>query len=333
MKSDLYFKHDLYALDDMKLRRLVSSHHSVGYAVFFETVAKLMKEESHSYPLDYLTVDLSFCLHEEESTIAEVLKTAIENCDLFYMDNGNVKSHRVDKTCEEHDSFSRQQSEKAKKRWGKNDATALPKDATASKNNATASKNDATASKTDAVAMPINQEQEQYQEQEKDNKEKGNITNVIFPKKKDENEDSDSVSEESEFTLLNEEEEKVDTVKDNTPYKEITDYWNQGAEKVGYPQIAKLTNGRKVQIKCRWDEFGRDVFKAMDNVFKSEFLKKWGKCTIDWMMSPTKMLRAIEGMYSNDEDGESDSSTPKKMYKDYSHITDEDLEEKFSWEK
>lgn len=327
MRSNIYFKRDLYAVEnDRKLRTVCKTYPVWGEAVFFNAVCMMYRVDGDNYDIQDLVGDVADSLYTDDIDKVQEIIAFCTEVGLFKKNGKKVWSDRVKNTCSEQKKFKKMQAERGSL-GGKKKAL----------NNSLQCKEIsseclATAKQPLSDRLANNKDQDQDQEKNKE-KEKGNITDVIFPKKKDENKDSDSVSEESEFALLNEEEEKVETVKDNTPYKEITDYWNQGAVKAGYPQIAKLTNGRKVQIKCRWDEFGRDVFKAMDNVFKSDFLKKWGKCTIDWMMTPSKMLRAIEGMYRNDEDEESDSSTPKKMYKDYSHITDEDLEEKFSWEK
>lgn len=318
MKSDIYFKHDLYAVENDECLRLVCSDFPVwGEAVFFRALSILYRNSGEPCLQRLLVNDVAHDLYtDNKDKIEDIINELIEVGIFKKSEDGKVFSARVQRECEKQRSFSEKQRKNVEKRWNshQSDTSGIPVEY-----------------QTDTSGNTYKQEQEQ----EQDNKEKRNITNVIFPKKKDENEDSDSdsVSEESEFALLNEEEEKVETVKDNTPYKEIADYWNQGASKAGYPQIVKLTNGRKAQIKCRWDEFGRDVFKAMDNVFKSDFLRKWGKCTIDWMMTPSKMLRAIEGMYRNDDEEKESDSSKQKMYRDYSDITDEDLEKKFSWEK
>ncbi len=131
MKSSLYFKHDLYALDDTKLRRLVLKHGAIGYATFFETVAKLMKEETHRCELSSLVSDLAYALHEEESKISSALDYAID-CGLFVINSGLLESERVNRSCDEFSEYSHKQSEKAKKRWDNRSNT------TASNSNATA---------------------------------------------------------------------------------------------------------------------------------------------------------------------------------------------------
>lgn len=145
MKSNLYFKHDLYALDDTKLRRLVLKHGAVGYATFFETVSKLMKEESHRCEKSFLVSDLSYALHEDESKIASALEYAV-SCGLFTENSGFLESERVNRTCTEFSEYSHRQAENARKRWE-------------NKSNPTASKGNANAmpshSKRNATAMPI----------------------------------------------------------------------------------------------------------------------------------------------------------------------------------
>lgn len=145
MKSNLYFKHDLYALDDTKLRRLVLKHGAIGYATFFETVAKLMKEETHRCELSFLVSDLAYALHEEESKISSALEYAID-CGLFITNGGLLESERVNRSCDEFSEYSHKQSEKAKKRWE-------------NKSNTTASNGNATAmprhNNGNATAMPI----------------------------------------------------------------------------------------------------------------------------------------------------------------------------------
>lgn len=156
MKSNLYFKHDLYALDDTKLRRLVLKHGAIGYATFFETVAKLMKEETHRCELSFLVSDLAYALHEEESKISSALEYAID-CGLFVINGGLLESERVNRSCDEFSEYSHKQSEKAKKRWE-------------NKSNATASVGNATAmprhNNSNATAMPI----KEIEKENKDNK-------------------------------------------------------------------------------------------------------------------------------------------------------------------
>ena len=145
MKSNLYFKHDLYALDDTKLRRLVLKHGAVGYATFFETVAKLMKEETHRCEMSFLVSDLAYALHEDEAKIASALEYSV-SCGLFMDNDGFLESERVNRTCDEFSEYSHKQSENARKRWE-------------SRSNTTASNGNATAmpphSNRNATAMPI----------------------------------------------------------------------------------------------------------------------------------------------------------------------------------
>lgn len=145
MKSNLYFKHDLYALDDSKLRRLILKHGAIGYATFFETVVKLTKEETHRCSIRDLASDISYAIHEDESKIIAALECAV-SCGLLINDNGKLYSERVDRSCLEFSNYSHVQAEKARKRWE-------------NKSNTTASVGNAAAmqrhSNSNATAMPI----------------------------------------------------------------------------------------------------------------------------------------------------------------------------------
>lgn len=119
MKSNLYFRHDIYALDDDKIMQLVFKYHESGYGIFWAFVERLTIEASHRIPKQRLVLQTAIKLCcSEDAKVADVLNFCIQ-VGLFQEIDGEVSSDRVDRQCEQFEQYSKRQSENVKKRWRK----------------------------------------------------------------------------------------------------------------------------------------------------------------------------------------------------------------------
>lgn len=259
MKSNLYFKHDLYALDDTKLRRLVLKHGAVGYATFFETVAKLMKEETHRCEMSFLVSDLAYALHEDEAKIASALEYSV-SCGLFMDNDGFLESERVNKTCNEFTEYSHKQSENARKRWEYR-STAL-----ASNGNATAMP---PHSNRNATAMPIKEI-----EIEKENK----------------NNNLGSPLQEDNLSINTKEITDKTEIVCSEPSNELKLEADNPVEKPVFITILSRT-GEEVPIYEDMVNDWKDAYKAVDVEAELKKIKAWSK-------SNKTNRKSVQGMNS-----------------------------------
>ena len=321
MKCNLYFKHDLYALTDNKLRKLVSKFSTDGYAVFFETIAILTRADSHKYDFRELVTDLAYDLHATEERVTQALSFAIEDCGLFYMEDNFVLSNRVNESFREKEEFSKKQSEKGKKgmeaRW-KKDNSGYENNNSGYENNNSGYQKDNTCYENDN--QPITNKKEKKRKEEKEN--------TSYSSKPS---DFDGRAEDDGFSLSADDSIDVKPVKDATPYKEIVDYWNSHAEGK-LPMVVKLTEQRKRVIRSRWEEYGEDVYKAIDKAVSSKWLtESWNGCSFDWVFSPTNIVKVIEGNYDknrfkNPQGYGKETFRPKDNTGRYDHIKSEVIE-------
>lgn len=83
------------------------------------------------------------------------------------------------------------------------------------------------------------------------------------------------------------------------------------------PKIQKMTDTRKRAIKSASKQIDGDFEKLFKTVEESDFLTgrngKW-KCSFDWILKPTNLIKIIEGNYANrsDENGSTEKSDGKQ---------------------
>ena len=119
MRSDLYFRHDVYTLDDSEVMALVYRHHEAGYGVFWAVVERLTAEQTHRMPMDMLVMQVSAKLM---STKPAKVREVIQHCislGLLLEEDGLVFNERVNRQCDQMESYRNTQSENVKKRWEK----------------------------------------------------------------------------------------------------------------------------------------------------------------------------------------------------------------------
>ncbi|WP_417615335.1 hypothetical protein [Parasphingorhabdus sp.] len=98
---------------------------------------------------------------------------------------------------------------------------------------------------------------------------------------------------------------------------EAVSCWNQAASKRGWPEIRKLSAGRKRKLKQRISENGLEGWKeALRKAMRSQFLCRgpdngWFK--FDWMIhSETNLLKVLEGSFDDKENSNGDRNNQSK---------------------
>lgn len=122
-KDTFYFSHDYNARLDSRIKKLMQKHGLLGYGIFWALVEDLYNN-ANALPLDYECI--AFDLRCEES----VLRSVMNDFDLFVIDDISFGSMSVQRRLDERDSKSVKARESARKRWDKCEriANALPLD-------------------------------------------------------------------------------------------------------------------------------------------------------------------------------------------------------------
>lgn len=120
-KDTFYFSHDYNARTDEKIKLLIRKHGLRGYGIFWAIVEDLYNN-ANALQTDY--DGIAFELRED----IEVVKSVINDFNLFQFDDGCFGSLSVQKRLDERNEKSKTARESANKRWSKNkvDANALP---------------------------------------------------------------------------------------------------------------------------------------------------------------------------------------------------------------
>lgn len=110
MKSSFYFKHDLDAREDNKMRSLIIKHGAAGYGIYWMVVEDLYRNKgrlTRDYPA------LSWAYHQPQLKV----KSVVEEFDAFYDSRGRIACRRVDRGLAELADF-REQAALAGRRGG-----------------------------------------------------------------------------------------------------------------------------------------------------------------------------------------------------------------------
>lgn len=131
-KDTFYFSHDYNAQTDEKIKLLLRKHGMLGYGVFWSIIEGLYNN-ANALRTDYdgIAYDLR--------TDAEIIKSIINDFDLFVFEDGFFGSKSVEARLEERNEKSKKAQKSAFKRWNKCERIA------------NALKNDAIASEIDAI--------------------------------------------------------------------------------------------------------------------------------------------------------------------------------------
>ena len=265
MKSNLYFKHDIYAVENDEGLRYVCSEYPVwGEAVFFRAVSIMHRKSGEPCVFRILASDIAHELYtDNKDKVSEILNTLIEVEVFKKTEDGKVYSSRVQRECEKRAEFAEKQKRNIEKRWSK-DTDSTPVE-----------------NQSDTSGIPM-EYQGKYggntnkQEQEQD-KERVELSNDNSPRKK--------------------------VCSTDVPFSEIQGKWNESCNRSGLPKCTKLSEKRHTAIRALWLEFGDKVYSAIDKVAESDFLSgrdgKWRGCGFDWLFIKGNMLKVLEGNYDN----------------------------------
>ncbi|MFA6934366.1 MAG: hypothetical protein WCR70_03775 [Sphaerochaetaceae bacterium] len=165
MRSDLYLKHDLYALqNDEKFRWFCQQIPGYAYAVFFEVACMLTKNGGNPTRIDRLVNDLSDSTHIKKAMIRKCIDLACsEEYHLFVKtDKNEIYSKRVQRDVAEGKRISEARRNAVSSRYaGSNEE----QDENKGDSNEEQLNNNSTTTNA-RVYQDQNQEQEQEQEQD-----------------------------------------------------------------------------------------------------------------------------------------------------------------------
>jgi hypothetical protein len=113
-KDTFYFSHDYNTRNDQKIKKLISKHGYLGYGLFWAIVEDLYNN-ANEIQLDYEM--LSFELRSD----IELIKSVINNFDLFVVNGNTFGSRSVERRLDYRDKKSKTAKDNARKRWGENE--------------------------------------------------------------------------------------------------------------------------------------------------------------------------------------------------------------------
>lgn len=117
MRSTLYIKHDMYALDDDLIEALVDKYHEAGYGIWWAIVEKLTIAEAHSLRLDELVRKIDKALAVRKKSITTSVITYCIELGLLVEQDGQIYNERIIRQCAQVDEISRKNAENVKIRW------------------------------------------------------------------------------------------------------------------------------------------------------------------------------------------------------------------------
>lgn len=115
MKETFYFSHDYNVRSDDKIKRLIRKHGMVGYGLFWVIVEDLYNN------CNALQTDYEGIAYDMRVDV-EVVKSVINDFDLFVIEDGSFGSMSVQSRLDERANRSKKARESANKRWGKEDS-------------------------------------------------------------------------------------------------------------------------------------------------------------------------------------------------------------------
>lgn len=115
-KEAYYFPHDFEPTGDPKIQALIGNFGGLGYGVFWRIIEMLHSSSEQRLPLkNYLYEAIAKQMQANAKQIFELLKYAIEECELFASDGEFFWSERVNRNFERRLEISKIRSESGKK--------------------------------------------------------------------------------------------------------------------------------------------------------------------------------------------------------------------------
>ena len=120
MKSNLYFKHDIYATtNDRDLRAVCKAYPVWGEAVFFSVLTMLYRVDGEDYVLSDLVDDVADALYTDDTEKIEEIINAFISRSLLKKKGNKVWSVRVKNMCNEQKNFKKNRNFKIRSLWFK----------------------------------------------------------------------------------------------------------------------------------------------------------------------------------------------------------------------
>ena len=121
MKETFYFSHDYNPRSDTKIKRLLARHGMMGYGIYWSIIEDLYNNTN------VLQTDYE-CIAFDLRTDAEVIRSIINDFDLFQINGDSFGSPSVERRINERDAKSQKARESVQKRWNneKNNTNVLP---------------------------------------------------------------------------------------------------------------------------------------------------------------------------------------------------------------
>lgn len=111
-KDTFYFSHDYNARADDKIKRLIRKHGIAGYGIFW-TIIEDLYNNANALQTDY--EGIAYDLRVD----CEMIKSIINDFDLFVIENGSFGSVSIEKRLDERNDKSEKARQSAFKRWNK----------------------------------------------------------------------------------------------------------------------------------------------------------------------------------------------------------------------
>ena len=314
MDAKRWFKHDVAATEDVKLKTLCIRHpNGLGYAVFFAALELMAKHEDCAIGTDectMLSIADTLKISDYEKVVAVIADC--EKYGLFKVDGDRIYSERLRSNMDEIQTSAAKRAAAGKKaaqaRW-RNSANEMQ---TECKRNANALENDAitmrtqceritNACKTDANAMQTQCDsmrfdaiecQDKDKEKEKDNISIRRINSSL----------SSSIEEDPEIVEAEEVEDLGINKREKNNYAAIVQMYNQIC--VSFPSVTKISDKRKKAISARLKSYTiEEIRKCFELAEQSDFLKgsnnrSW-RADFDWLMCDSNIAKVLDGKYNN----------------------------------
>lgn len=111
-KDTFYFSHDYNVRNDIKIKKLINKHGFLGYGLFWAIIEDLYNN-TNVLPLDYE------CIAFDLRSNPDVIKSIINDFDLFVIENDIFGSLSVERRLTERNEKSLKARESVLKRWNK----------------------------------------------------------------------------------------------------------------------------------------------------------------------------------------------------------------------
>lgn len=111
-KDTFYFSHDYNVRNDIKIKKLINKHGFLGYGLFWAIIEDLYNN-TNVLPMDYE------CIAFDLRTNPDVVKSIINDFDLFIIENDTFGSLSVERRLTERNEKSIKARESVLKRWNK----------------------------------------------------------------------------------------------------------------------------------------------------------------------------------------------------------------------